>query len=123
MIPIEQAAVLNQLVEIVHGTNYNWWRDLKTGLPLKRNVGELLMLVTSELAEALEGHRKGLQDDKLSHRTMFEVEIADTLIRLLDLAGGMQLDLGGAFVEKLAYNAKRADHRSENRLLAGGKAY
>lgn len=123
MIPAEQAVTLNQLAEIVHQANYKWWRDPKTDMPIKRNVGELLMLTVSELAEALEGHRKGLQDDKLPHRTMFEVEIADVLIRLLDLAHGMGLDLGGAFIEKMAYNAQRADHKPENRLLPGGKAY
>lgn len=96
---------------------------LDTGEPIARNVGELLMLATSELAEALEGHRKSLMDDKLPHRLMFEVEIADCVIRLLDIAGGMDLDLGGAFEEKMAYNAQRADHKVESRRLADGKKY
>lgn len=120
---ILQGYALNCLVGIVHKANAKWWVDLKTGEPLQRNVGELLMLVVSELAEAMEGHRKGLVDDKLPHRTMFEVEIADAVIRLLDIAAGMQLDLGGAFVEKMAFNAVRADHKSEHRLAPGGKAY
>jgi hypothetical protein len=73
----------------------------------ERNVGELLMLVVSELSEALEGYRKDLMDDKLPPRKMFEVEIAGALIRLFDIGGGLGLDLGGAFVEKMDYNAKR----------------
>lgn len=73
----------------------------------ERNVGELLMLVTSELGEALEGHRKDLMDDHLKHRKMFEVEIADAFIRLLDLSAGLGLDLGMAMVEKLEYNRSR----------------
>ena len=117
------AHYLNDAALRVDEANRNWWIDLDTGQPLQRNVGELLMLATSELAEALEGHRKNLMDDKLPHRKMFEVEIADCVIRLLDIAAGMGLDLGGAFEEKMAYNAKRADHQVEQRKLAGGKKY
>lgn len=73
-----------------------------------RNFGGLLMLVTSELSEALEAHRKDLMDDHLPNREGTEVEIADAVIRLLDLCGALQKDLGGAMVEKLAYNKGRA---------------
>jgi hypothetical protein len=73
-----------------------WWSDLATGESLvgKRNVGELLMLITTEIAEAAEGFDRGLLDDKLHHRSMFEVELADTAIRVFDLGGGYALDLG-----------------------------
>lgn len=114
---------LNDMVNRVHVANEKWWFDLETGQPIKRNIGEMLMLVTSELAEALEGDRKNLMDDKLPHRKMFEVEIADAIIRLLDIAGGMKLDLGGAFEEKMAYNAVRTDHQVESRKKDGGKKY
>jgi len=107
----------------VHEANAKWWVDLYTGEPIERNVGELLMLCVSELSEALEGHRKNLMDDKLPHRKMFEVELADCLIRILDIAGGLGLDLGGAYEEKMAYNAQRADHKIESRLKADGKKY
>lgn len=116
---------INSIVGYIHRANVEagWWTDLATGEPLKRNVGELLMLMVSELAEAMEGHRKNLMDDKLPHRPMIEVELADTLIRIFDAAGGLGLDLGGAVVEKLAYNAKREDHKIENRAKADGKKY
>lgn len=117
------AATLNSLSTQVHARNRIWWTNLETGERIERNVGELLMLITSELAEAMEGHRKSLMDDKLPHRTMLEVEMADAVIRIFDLCGGMDLDLGGAFVEKMAYNAQRADHKREGRLAAGGKRY
>jgi NTP pyrophosphatase (non-canonical NTP hydrolase) len=103
-----------------------WWTDLHTGEPIAHRphfVGEKLMLVVSEIAEAMEGHRKGLQDDKLPHRQMIEVELADAVIRIADLAGGLGLDLGGAIEEKLAFNAQRADHKPEARKALGGKAY
>jgi len=103
-----------------------WWTDLQTGLPKipeAVNIPEKLMLIVSEVAEAMEGDRKDLQDDKLPHRKMLEVELADALIRICDLAGYLKLDLAGAVIEKLAFNQKRADHSLAQRQQAGGKAY
>ena len=101
-----------------------WWNDLETGAKLDRNVGEILMLCVSELAEAMEGHRKSRMDDKLPHRKMFDVEIADTLIRLFDIAGScLAGEVVVSFAEKLDYNRTRADHKPENRRLAEGKKY
>jgi NTP pyrophosphatase (non-canonical NTP hydrolase) len=114
---------LNVIRDVIHQANARWWTDLRTGERIERNVGELLMLVVSELAEAMEGHRKGLMDDKLPSRTMLEVELADAMIRIFDLAGGLGLDIHGAFIEKMAYNATRADHTREGRLAPGGKKY
>lgn len=114
---------LNDFADEVHVNNAKWWEDPATGEPIERNVGEMLMLCVSELAEAMEGHRKGLRDDHLPERSMFEVEIVDTFIRLFDLAGGLHLDLNGAFSEKMEYNRTRADHKPENRLKEGGKKY
>lgn len=116
------------LVNICHGAaaSAGWWHDLQDGEPIINRphvVGEKLMLIVSEVSEAMEGHRKGLMDDKLPHRRMIEVELADALIRIADLAGALGLDLGGAIAEKLEYNSKRADHKVENRRLPGGKSY
>ena len=114
---------LNWVAQDIHKINEKWWKDIETGQPIKRNVGELLMLAVSELSEAIEGHRKDLMDDKLPHREMFEVEIADCMIRLFDIAAGLGLDIGGAVVEKCAYNLTREDHQIEARKAAGGKKY
>lgn len=84
---------LNKLAKRVHRLHKNWWKDLKTGKPILRNKGELLMLTVTELSEAVEGIRKNLMDDKLPHRKMEEVEMADAAIRLLDFAGGFNLRL------------------------------
>ena len=114
---------LNALAATVHAANAKWWQDIETGQPIKRNKGELLALIHSEISEALEGERKDLMDDKLPHRKMAEVELADCLIRIFDLAAGFGMDLQGAYEEKRAYNAQRADHKHENRILPGGKKY
>jgi len=89
----------------------------------KAIVAEKLCLSHSEVSEAMEGYRKGLQDDHLTHRQMIEVELSDAAIRIFDLAGALGLDLGGAIAEKLEYNQQRADHKPENRAKEGGKAF
>lgn len=116
------------LTDLCHGAakESGWWTDIYTGNPIlnqKYCVGAKLMLIVSEIAEAMEGHRKNLMDDKLPHRKMVEVELADAVIRIFDLAGAMGLDMGGAIAQKMAYNATREDHKIENRRAEGGKAY
>ena len=86
-------------------------------------IAQKLCLIHSEVSEAMEGHRKDLMDDKLPHRKMCEVELADAVIRACDLAGAMGFDLGAAIAEKMTYNAQRPDHKPEARAAAGGKAY
>jgi hypothetical protein len=71
----------------------------------------------------MEGHRKNLADDKLPHRSMFEVELADAIIRIFDMAGAHNLDLGGAMFEKMHYNSKREDHTLAHRMSDNGKKY
>lgn len=86
----------NQLAAECHANNHKWWHDLETGERLERNKGELLMLVVTELAEAVEGDRKNLMDDKLPHRKMIEVEFVDAIIRISDFAGAFGLDMDAA---------------------------
>lgn len=99
---------LNARAKEVHLANEKWWRDLDTGERIERNKGELLMLCVSEVAEAMEGERKGLRDDKLPHRMMAEVEMADVYIRLLDYAGGFGLTLPAGSFNPLPSNKGEA---------------
>lgn len=119
-----------------HTSSYNagWWQDLSTGVDFREEarkgtrlgkalVAEKLVLTHSEISEALEGYRKGLLDDKLTHRPALEVELADAIIRIMDLAGALNLDMAGAIIEKMDYNAQRPDHKIENRMSEGGKSF
>lgn len=76
----------------VHELNRIWWYDEEGNL-LKRDPAEMNMLAVSEIAEAMEGVRKDLQDDHLPQYKMFFVELADCVIRVLDYAGAKSLDL------------------------------
>lgn len=123
---IQDAAKLLQ--ERCHGASMaaGWWINPTTGADTRDNpmcFSQKLMLIVSEIAEAMEGDRKSLPDDKLPHRPMREVELADAVIRIFDLAGAYDMDLGGAIAEKLAFNAHRPDHKIESRQAEGGKTY
>ena len=115
----------NEFAKEVHEQNVRagWWTDIKTGEPLKRNMGELLCLIHSEISEAMEGYRKNLMDDKLPHRKMIEVELADAIIRIADTAQSEGLDIECAIEEKLAYNRVREDHKIQSRLADNGKKF
>jgi len=114
---------LNDYAHVCHEANLKWWTVPHTGEHLFRNKGEMLMLIVSEVAECMESERRGLMDDKLPHRKMAEVELADVLIRIFDYAGAYGYDLEGAFTEKMEYNANREDHKHEARQLADGKEW
>lgn len=116
---------INELVGICYRASFNggWHTDRFTGKLLDRNRAEMLCLIHSEISEAMEGERKGLMDDHIPNRPMTEVELADAVIRIADYCGRWGYDLGGAIVEKLAYNATRADHKPENRVKEGGKKF
>nr|DAQ46908.1 MAG TPA: NTP-PPase-like protein [Herelleviridae sp.] len=113
-----QIANINVLVNICGGITRETGWDEK-----KREMGTKLCLVHSEISEAMEGYRKDLQDDHLPNRKMFEVELADAVIRIFHIAREQGLDLGGAMVEKLIYNTQREDHKLENREKEGGKKF
>lgn len=105
---------LNEIQEMVHNTavEKGWW---DTPPEQARNVPEMLMLIVSELAEALEDYRVNpdidsgdnyirLYDDKPEG---FWVELGDAVIRIMDLAERYGVSLTEVIVLKDDYNRKR----------------
>ena len=95
---------VNRLADECHrrSVRAGWWATERLS-----NIGTKLCLIHSEISEAMEGYRKDLMDDHLPHRPMIEVELADAVIRIGDLAAALRLDLGGAILEKMEYNLHR----------------
>lgn len=94
---------LQDFINDVHGNARikGWWDEEG------RNVGEALALMHSELSEALEAARKGFPQDSKVPFDNFTVELADCIIRIFDLAGGMELPLVDAMLAKHEYNKTR----------------
>ena len=60
-----------------------------------------MALIASEVSEALECHRAGHAENDLDH------ELADIVIRTMDLAESLGIDLAEAIVEKNEFNSTR----------------
>ena len=108
-----------------------------TGIIQRGNIGELLMLIVSELSEALEAHRKNKHSDKMSLSTYlydelyfshddnnkieyfennikgtFEDELADVFIRLFDLCGYLKLN-----IDEINYEVFEIKHNNIGEML------
>jgi NTP pyrophosphatase (non-canonical NTP hydrolase) len=99
------------------------WSEGKGWITNWHRVPEKLMLAVTELSEAMEEYRCFSQDDlteldrdksvrRLSPEgtaslPKFGEEIADTIIRLLNLSASLGIDIETAIADKMAFNANR----------------
>jgi NTP pyrophosphatase (non-canonical NTP hydrolase) len=118
--------MINKLSKEIHEIN------VKNGFyEAEKNIGEMIALIHSEASEALEADRKSIRfpkngsednlkailgwvsdEDFKSHfqkqvKDTFEDEIADTMIRLMDLSAYLGIDLEGHIKAKMRYNSLR----------------
>lgn len=112
---------LNCLAETCHdGSVENGWYEYDDEHP-ELKPADFLMLMVQELTEAYDhlrdGHgltevwyQEGVKPDG------FPVEMADTIIRVLDYCAYLEIDIGTLVMQKLAYNRTRGKRH-------GGKVY
>jgi NTP pyrophosphatase (non-canonical NTP hydrolase) len=98
---------INIIAEAVHlnARDHGFW-DVSTDIPTK------LMLIVTEVAEAMEAYRKtpGGQLGEWDYRDKpvgFPVELVDIIIRCLDLAVFLGIDVEDVIQAKHAYNVTR----------------
>ena len=88
-----------------------WWNGGR------RNEGELIALIHSELSEALEALRHGNPpDDKVPEFSGVEAELADVIIRIMDYAGGYEYNVIDALIAKVEMNKGRSYRHGGKRL-------
>ncbi|MFA5130632.1 MAG: hypothetical protein WC477_07035 [Patescibacteria group bacterium] len=72
--------------------------------PEEINVGEKIALIHSEASEALQAYR----DKNMDGKDGFQEELADTVIRILHLAGIFNIDLEAEILKKMEFNKTRS---------------
>lgn len=116
--------MINKIAQEIHQINVKngFYED-------EKNIGEMLCLIHSEVSEALECDRKGkylkdgihlswaLSTNDDGHfyeehfpehiKDTFEDELADIMIRVMDLAAFKGIDLEGHIKVKMRYNSLR----------------
>lgn len=104
--PFNDSFSYNSYAKHIHELNARWWQNFD-GSPKELDKGERFMLMVSELSEALEADRKEAFDDKLPEYPGLWVELADTVIRVMDSAAvyGWDLDTKPA-IELLIKNPR-----------------
>lgn len=110
--------------------NIQTWREKKGFHSGWDNVPEKLMLTVTELSEAMEVYRHIQFTEEATPRPInwpqkdaaengayienFEEELADTVIRIMDLATACGLDLEAAIEKKMAKNEGRPHMHGKN---------
>lgn len=101
------ASLGRQIVEI---NQANGWKvSTPESWDEEYKVPAVLALIHSEVSESLEAYRKNDKENFLE-------EMADTVIRVLDLTHGMEMNLATAIIKKLEVNKTRGYRHGGKRV-------
>ncbi len=108
--PVKSGPLSDLAVEIREVNRANGWNIMTPkGWDDVYRVPAILALIHSEVSEALEAFR-------INDRVNFAEELGDVVIRILDLAGGLAIDMDEEVRAKLAKNRERS-HRHGGKTL------
>ncbi len=98
---------INDIAKMIHklAIEKGWWEH-------DRNIGEILSNIHAEVSEAWEEYRSGKSIecyfcDEYGKPEGFFVELADVIIRILDLCAKHDVDIEQIILEKHEYNKTR----------------
>ena len=116
----EGRATLNEITHAAHANSMDkgFWDDQKLAVNatrldrerVQRTIPEKLALIHTEVSEALEDYRDGVMVTTMDAKGKpvgFPSELADIVIRVMDVCGGLGIDLDEEIRLKVAYNRRR----------------
>lgn len=120
-VALKNEIMINELSKEIHQNARN-----KGFFDSEKNIGEMLCLIHSEVSEALEADRKNryttgsietinsfvidemfVTDFKIGVKDTFEDELADIMIRVMDLAAFKGINLEQHILAKMRFNSMR----------------
>lgn len=104
----KKCLAIKDLVKEAHGNalKHGFWKDFVKAHDENRNadcnayISQFLMLIASEVSEAEQALRK-------KDLVNFREELADIVIRVFDLSGGLNIDLQSEILKKMQKNKSR----------------
>ena len=106
---LNEITPINKWVHEIHknAVQHGWYDGQSV-----KNFGELLMLVVTEVAEVMEEYRNGrlMRETYVNEKGKMcgiPSELADIVIRVMDICGYYEIDLEQAIAEKHEYNKSR----------------